>query len=129
MARGRGFFMKYLLVFILLFTTSCALVSDKSVQTSAELLKSTQESIIDTAGIIDEMCASGDLSQSQCDRASKLYSESKSVYTKALEAQLLIVEAQLTKKEIEDAESIREKSESALQRLLLIMNKLSSIRE
>jgi hypothetical protein len=123
MARGRGFFMKYLLVFILLFTTSCALVSDKSVQTSAELMKSTQESIIDTAGIIDEMCASGDLSQSQCDRASKLYSESKDVYTTALEAQLFIVEAKIAGNEV-DLET-----ESYLRKLLTILNKLSSIRE
>jgi hypothetical protein len=123
MARGRGFFMKYLLVFILLFTTSCALVSDKSVQTSAELMKSTQESIIDTAGIIDEMCASGDLSQSQCDRASKLYSEAKDVYTTALEAQLFIVEAKIAGNEV-DLET-----ESYLRKLLTILNKLSSIRE
>lgn len=111
------------------FLTSCALMTQHNTQISSELLKTTQESIVDTASIINEMCSSGELNQKQCDQASELYDESKSVYTKALEAQLLIVEAQLTKKEIEDAESIREKSELALQQLLLIMNKLSSIRE
>jgi hypothetical protein len=114
---------KLVIIISIFLITGCALISDKNVQTSSELLRSTQESIVNSASIIDEMCTAGELTQSQCDKASELYTDSKDVYTKALETQLFIIEAKIAGNEA-DLET-----KSYLQKLLTIMNKLSSIRE
>ncbi len=80
------------LVGFVLILTGC---SSHNIQSSAKVLRITQESIIISAKTADRLCDEGILNKSQCTQISKAYEQAKDYYHLAIEAELMFIDASL----------------------------------
>lgn len=91
---------KFFVFALLLLTIGCAQTAKKSV----DAVVLSQETIVDIASVVDQQCTAGILTQTQCDKAAKLYSEAKDAYQTVYDAEMLVIDAAVAGLSIQGAE-------------------------